>query len=529
MGERVAAHATDGASDEAPGAEDLTARGRWIWAAAALGVGLVILLALFWTTASSVVKIWSNSQAFGHGYLILPISGYLMWRERFRLAGTVPWPSLWGVGLCAAATFAWLLSDLAGILVAQQFALVAMVQGLFLTVLGLHAVRTIAFPLFFLFFAVPVGSFLIAPLQDLTAQFLVHLLRLSGFPVYLDGIFLQIPSGSFEVAEACAGLRFLISSVTLGTIFAFVFYRDTWRRLLFVGLSIVVPIVANGFRAFGVILLAHYSDYTLAARADHITFGLIFLSIVFACLLGLGMTFREPPRPNEPPAPAPDPRQRTAGRGFPAVRYVAAAVGALLLAGSASAYSGYVAYRPAGGQDIALSPPDAGPAWRRSPEAAADWRPNFAHVDADALWTYRAGDRRVDIYLAYYTRQRQGAEVVNTENRLTGGDPWVRAGTGRVEAIVDGAPLTVGYKRILSPSGRRMVWYWYWVDGRFTSSPYVAKLLEIKAKLLGDVQAAAMIAVATDYVGSPPEANRILREFLGRAGPFRSVLARAAS
>ena len=103
-----------------------------------------------------------------------------------------------------------------------------------------------AFPLAYLLLAVPFGEALIPPLIDFTADFTVTALQLTGIPVYREGSFFTIPSGNWSVVEACSGLRYLIASFTLGTLYAYLTYRSLKRRLIFIALSVIVPIIANG-------------------------------------------------------------------------------------------------------------------------------------------------------------------------------------------------------------------------------------------------------------------------------------------
>ena len=194
------------------GAADETAQA-WRAAVWTLGLGIAILLGIFWQTGWSAVSTWYNSDTFGHCFLILPAAGYLAWRRQALLLEAPPQATLWGLALLALAACGWLVGELTGTLVVQQFALVAMIQSLAWALLGHRATWILAFPLFFLFLAVPFGDFLIPPLQDFTAEFVVRALRLVDMPVYVDGWMIHIPSGSFHVAEACAGARFLISTV----------------------------------------------------------------------------------------------------------------------------------------------------------------------------------------------------------------------------------------------------------------------------------------------------------------------------
>ncbi|MFQ5467512.1 MAG: exosortase A, partial [Kiloniellaceae bacterium] len=355
----------------------------WGLPAALLGLGTAALLALFWPTAWSLGYTWAASNSFGHGFLIVPIAVYLAWMRRHELAKVGTRPSAWGIALVGAAAFTWLLGEMAGASVVRQLALVAMLQGMTLGILGWRATKIVVFPLLYLYFAVPLGVDLIPPLQDFTAEFVVRLLRLAGVPVYLDGVFIQIPNARFEVAEACAGLRFLITSVALGTLFAYMMYRQMWRRVLFASLSIAVPIIANGLRATGIVMLAHVSDQKIAAGTDHITYGLIFLSFVLIALLGLGMTFRE-----REPAPAHTVKAEapSMARAAPCGFVIAFAL-ALSMAGGAAAYSDYIARGGTvdAGANIALSPPSVNAPWARAAATESTWRPTFASADAEVL------------------------------------------------------------------------------------------------------------------------------------------------
>lgn len=496
----------------------------WAWAGAIAALLVIGVIAVHWRTAASLVGLWSTSSAFGHGFLIIPISVFLAWTRRAELLAVTPKPNLLAVLFTAAAAFLWLIGSIGSAQVIQQLALVAMVQGAIVAVVGFAAARVLWFPLLYLYFGVPIGLALVPILQDWTAYFVVQMLRVTGIPVYLDGIFIHIPSGSFEVAEACAGVRFLISSVAIGVVFAYVMYRQLWRRILFVLLAIAVPIVANGFRAYGIVMLAHLSDYKIAAGADHITYGLIFLSVVFFLLLSLGLLLRE----RDDDADGLDGAAATVdGTPQPArPRWRFAAVGAVVLslAWGAHAYAETIASRN-GAMTFTLAPPAAGGPWRLDQEADSPWRPTFKAVDADLLATYANDEgERVEVFIAYYTHQREGAEVVQFDNDLIDTDRWARASGRTIKTAIAGTPAPAEQLRLAARGRQRIVWYWYWVDGRLTSNPYVAKLLEVKAKLLSIEEAAATIAVSTEYIYEPDEAQVRLARFLQAVDPRGPLL-----
>ena len=241
-----------------------------------------------------MISLWRYG-AYSHGYLIFPISAYLVWRRRHILfqieVGASFWALLAVVGLC----FAWLVGELGDANLIRQAAAVALVPVLVWAVLGMNVARALMFPLGFLFFAVPAGSSLIPMLQDFTAWFTVSGLHLTGIPAVLEGRRIYISSGVWEVAEACSGLRYLISSIALGTLFAYLIYKSWIRRFLFVAASIVVPIVANGVRAYSIVLLAHRVNHNLAVGVDHIIYGWIFFAFIMLLLFILGFRWHETP------------------------------------------------------------------------------------------------------------------------------------------------------------------------------------------------------------------------------------------
>jgi exosortase A len=160
-------------------------------------------------------------------------------------------------------------------------------------VLGTAALRLLAFPLAFLFFAVPFGEFLMPTLIDRTADVTIWALRLTGVPVYREGNFFTIPTGRWSVVEACSGLRYLIASLMVGCLFAYLSYRTLRRRAIFVACAIAVPIVANWIRAYMIVMLGHLSGNRLAVGADHLLYGWVFFGVVMALLFFIGARWRE--------------------------------------------------------------------------------------------------------------------------------------------------------------------------------------------------------------------------------------------
>ncbi len=499
-------------------------RRQWQWSLGAICVVWAGLILLFLETGQSMVDTWLSSTLFGHCFLIPPVSAYLIWIRRKRLSGLAPRVAKLGFPMLVVLAFGGLVGAVSGTQAVQQLAFVSMLVVSVITILGWRIAWRIAFPLFFLFFTIPFGEFAIAPLQDVTAVFVVYMLQLVGIPVYLDGLFIHIPSGSFEVAEACAGVRFLISTIALGFIGANQMYQSTKRRLAFIALSFIIPIIANGFRAFGIVMLAHLSDFTIAVGADHLTYGFIFLSFVTILLLAIGFSFREAMPSERRRAGAERMIELTNGR---VILPVLASVVILAIAASADAGRRLTEYQVAEDTTIPLRSIAVSAPWEEVNVATPNWNPSFVGADSELYSSYRRDDQQVDVYLAFYASQRQDAEVVNSSNRFEDGVFWDRAGGGTYQATIDGEARKVNYVRMLAHRRGRVVWYWYWVDGRFTANPYIAKLWQVKARLFGGVRSAAAIAVATDYTDAPVDAHDLLRDFTTQMESVSAMLQQA--
>lgn len=258
-----------------------------------IALALLAPFALYFGTARSIVAIWNSSETFTHGYIILPISLWLIWRRRENFAALPPTPYWPALILLAMAGAAWLLARMGEVQVVQQYAFVAMLPLIALGVLGRRLAASLAFPLLFMLFAVPFGEIFIDPLIQFTAEFTVRAVQLTGIPVLRNGTRFELPSGSWSVVEACSGVRYLISSVTLGCLYAYLTYRSTRRRLLFIAIAIIVPVIANGLRAYMIVMIGHLSSMQLATGVDHLIYGWLFFGLVMFLMFWIGSYWRE--------------------------------------------------------------------------------------------------------------------------------------------------------------------------------------------------------------------------------------------
>ena len=274
-------------------AGEYSRQGAWPAALTALFLAQAFVIAAYWDTAAAMVGIWARSDTFAHGFVVPLIVIWLVWRQRKELAVESPRPAWGAVPLLAISGLAWLLGELAAANALSQLALVVTLILTVPAVLGTNVARRIAFPLAFLLFAVPIGEFVMPVLMDWTANFAVLGLRLSGVPVYREGLNFVIPSGNWSVVEACSGVRYLIASLCVGTLFGYLTYRSMKRRLLFMVAALVVPVFANWVRAYMIVMLGHLSGNRLAVGVDHLIYGWLFFGFVVVLMFWIGAHWRE--------------------------------------------------------------------------------------------------------------------------------------------------------------------------------------------------------------------------------------------
>ncbi|MFN3920528.1 MAG: exosortase A [Methylohalobius sp.] len=500
----------------------------WPLALGSLGVGLLVLFASYFPTFLSMVQIWQRSETFTHGYLIFPISLGLIWRRRHYLLKHQPKPDWRGILVLAGLGLVWLLANVVDVLVIQQLAFIAQILALVWTVMGWQIVKEIAFPLGFLFFAVPVGEFLIPPLMNFTADFTVAMIELTGIPVYREGTFFSLPSGDWSVVEGCSGLRYLIASITLGCLYAYLSYRSLWRRLAFIALATFFPIIANGLRAYMIVMIAHFSDMKLALGVDHYIYGWVFFGIVMLILFWIGSFWQEGKFESEFQIPS----NGTACRAPTIGAWLSSTITALAVLAVWPAYADHLrGLAQAKLAPVTLTLPQSAQGWQKSKAELTSWKPHYLFPDAEAEASYTDGKRQAKLYVLYYRTQAQGKELVNSQNVLIPQKhpvwqmPWEKP----KKVTLAGQILKIREGLLKSSDQTLLVWRWNWVSDTFTASDPWAKLLEAKDKLVGKPKDAAGIVVAVECEDDCKQASDTLLAFTQAMLPHvRQMLERAA-
>jgi EpsI family protein len=467
-----------------------------------LGIPLILLCA---PTVGDLANMWWNGYGFSHGFLVPLVSLYLAWLQRPTLRRIPVAPAL-GLGWLwlGATTLLLLASQVGGVITTAGVALILVLAGLVLLLCGYGYLRALAFPLAYLIFMTPVLGSLTEPLewpfQLLTASMSVSMLQALGIPVLLEhSIDIVLPTVTLEVARQCSGAGLLVAVLAIGLPLAFLSLRAWWSRIALVLSSIMVAIMANWIR------LTVMGVYAQAGGKDlhgpyHILQGLFVDWVAFAFLFaGAWLLSR---LENTAPAPAASQEQRSF-RGFIVHGTAwnrAWWLGSLTL-GAAVVFL-YSLDRGATGpkKDLATFPAVVGE-WVIDHTLKEDAFVGLPAVDDSLVRTYRAPDgRRVHLYVAYTTTQRQGKELVGMataplHERAVATDLRIGA-------------LSLSANRTFIDKSHRQIpaVFWYHINGMSYTDRAQAKLATItQAFLRGRTDGALVLVSAEPQIGQGEE------------------------
>lgn len=483
-------------------------------------LGNLVLLLPDW---AAMADQWWNISTYNHVLLVPVILAWLV-RERLpQLALLTPqawWP---GLALAAAAGLVWVLGEFSGLSLARHAGAVALLGCSVLALLGPRIGAVLAFPLAYSIFLVPFGDELVPALQMITATITIALVDLSSIPAVIDGVFIDTPAGLFEVAEACSGVKFLIAMIAFGVLAAAVCFNGWRRRAAFLATCIVVPVLANGLRAWATVYAAQHVGAEAAAGFDHIVYGWVFFALVIALVLALSWRFFDRPLDQPPVDMARIRGSRWLDRlerrriGFAPALLVLLAV---LLAGQSwvRAADSLTAPLP---DRIGLP---AVPGWHRVPYApTVAWEPRAEGADHRLLGRYADGaGREVDVFVALYASQGEGREAGGFgQGALPPDGAWAWQSRGPAMANAKG-------ERLLA-QGRvgRLAYSWYRTGELTTGSNARLKLANMVDRLLLRARpTTALIVSAEERDGKP--AKGAVDAFLRATGPVDEWMDRTA-
>jgi exosortase A len=244
---------------------------------------ILVLFATFVLTFFPVWKAlalaWSTSDEYAHGFFIIPLCCYILWRKKENLTKIPVQPSRWGLALIILFLLLYLFSHFAEIITLASFSMILLLVGAVIYLYGFLMFKELIFPLFFLLFMIPIPaqiySMATLPLQLFVSKTSVCFASHLGVPIYREGNIIQIPDRTLEVVRACSGLRSMISLLTLSAVFGYLTLRSNVLRTVLFFSGVPIAIFVNIIRVMLVVLAFYYLNYDLTIDIVHTIFGLI--------------------------------------------------------------------------------------------------------------------------------------------------------------------------------------------------------------------------------------------------------------
>lgn len=391
---------------------------------------IAIAVAAYWPSFRALHATWVDTGALAntHGYLIAAICLWLVWRKRDELGALDTTPYMPALALVLLLSAAWVVFHRAGIQALHLLLIPPLLGAAVLACFGWSALRVLAFPIVYFVFALPVWEVLSGTLQAITSFVVSILASIIGLPAYVEGNFVHIPAGVFEVENGCSGLHYLVTGLALAALYGEI-HRETIRtRTIWFALMCALALISNWIRVFTIIVAGHLTDMqSYLVTVDHYYFGWVLFGVIVAIYFWIAARW---PAPAALTTEADRPSSATptvghsvgAGQSVGAVRAVGAAwlmAGASLIAIPALAAVGASFAAPAAEPgDLAVTYPGG---WTGPHAFATDWKPSYPAATGSRAYTVRTQDAHdVDVYRVWYREQSQDAEIIGSANALYG-------------------------------------------------------------------------------------------------------------
>jgi len=458
-----------------------------LWALAVLALLVPVVAISFWNAISYMVSQW-NVAEFSHGYLIPLIAGFLIWQRRKLLERIDCSIGVWaGFAVLVGGIALDILGRLSALYVLQHLALLIVIAGLTLAMVGSKALRLLATPLGILIFMVPLPNLLLnnlsSQLQLISSSLGVWMLRLTGTSVFLEGNVIDLGSYRLEVAQACSGLRYLFPLMTLAFLMACFFKAPLWKRAVLFLSSIPITLVMNGLRiAIIGVTVDHWGSQMAEGMLHEVQGWMVFiistavLVIEAVALARIGGDRRpwqevfsmEMPKPSEGSA-APMSRRLSAA-------FLASAAVLLVFSGAVLALPSAVEEFPVR-ESFVTFPLQLGDWSGRREVMQADYLDALKLDDYLLADYFRSDGQVINLYAAWYNSQRTGEATHSPKACLPGGGWRIQSlAQTTVDGVeVGGQPLRVNRALIQSDDQRQLVYYWFLQRGRVVTNEYLVK------------------------------------------------------
>lgn len=436
---------------------------------------IVLVFALHGPSLVALARTWSESATYGHGWLVLPVAGWLAWRDRARLVESTSAPSPLAFVFLVPMALAWLVLQQAELQALAQPLVPAIAFATLWAAWGGRFARVFTIPLGILYLTMPIWNVIRPTLQTITVAVSASIGRAFDITMFVVGNAITLPTGTLVVEEACSGLNFFLVALTLAALVFVTSRRSLAYRLGLVAAAVACALIANWIRVTALILFASRVGVDHPLVVDHYTAGMVLFGVVIAPLLYVAardMDFA-PSRVSS--------SEVHAAKGPGLSWFVAVLVCSVLpMAWYFAERGGAAQYANMEAAKVEAETPAAPAGWQPAASEPADWRAIFEGFDGERSDAFiePGANERVVRYTAWYMRERQDHELINERNRMEGPEGWRKvrtlSGGQNLPCAADGRCATLVTR---GTDGRFwLVAYRYRVGSVPTSRALVAKL-----------------------------------------------------
>jgi EpsI family protein len=440
---------------------------------------------------------------YSHGYLTLALAIWIGWKRWREDPPRTLGPAWWGIVPLSLFVAAMAVMELLYINSSRALLLPPLFLSSVLLVFGWEACRRLLSAALLLYFALLPFWVLEPALQAMATGVMSFLMSFTGIPVHIQGFFIEIPAGTFEIASACSGLSFLMSAITFAAFYGIAFFKSWWHRGVLMVAAIVAAMVSNWIRIWTLILIGQYTGLQHWLIDDHYVYGWVLFGIGLVPVLFLARKLDA----REHRAVLKDADERTRGRGHPSR---AALPGSALAAGTVGAMllaipRFFAAEALPAGENGAMTLPDSLAGGARRIDAQTSWRPYF-HDTRQALGVYEFEGRRVEAFVAFYEVQGRTRHLFHGANRPFGGG-WQESSREAVRVSVNSEAVEVNQVIGELIGEKRVIWYWYEVGGRTATHRLDVKIQELRSLARGRRGGAIKMVSMACYLDCREEAE----------------------
>jgi len=502
----------------------LTAVSQW-----QIAILTLLSLWLYGPTLAHLVAQWWHDPNFSHGFFVPLFSALVLWQERRRLAQLPLQPSWAGLGIMILALLIFVVGQMGAELFLARFSMLILLVGLIVLFMGWNFLRALSFPLAFLVLMIPIPTIVFNqitfPLQLLASRLAAGVLPVLGVPVLREGNVIYLPNMPLEVADACSGIRSLMSLGTLAVIYGYLMDRRIILRVVLAVASVPIAVVANSLRIVGTGLIVQYWDSEKAEGFFHAGWGWIIFVI---CLVSLFLLHRllllvwpENDISAVRPAAAVTLSGKRPGQVLGKTWQFGFAVVLIAVTGLLLQTRGR----------FEVFPPRQ--PLESFPEQLDSWTSTDIPIGRDVLdilgpggdflfRQYRAQGNvslPIEVFIGYFPSQRAG-ETPHSPQHCLPGSGWLPVENSRVTLLLPGhAPFPANRYVVSKGDSRQLVLYWFWAHDRGVASEYWAKFYLVKDALQMNRSDGALVRIATPmFRGETSEAAQ------QRLMPFTSDL-----